>query len=59
MRIISLTILGLEVLFQSKAQSEYCGAGTIWDTESQTCIAAENAELLERHRWLVMNDAEL
>ena len=47
MRIISLTILGLAVLFQLKAQSEYCGAGTIWDTESQTCIAAENAELLD------------
>ena len=47
MRIIALTILGLAVLFQSNAQSEYCGAGTIWDAESQTCIAAENAELLD------------
>ncbi len=47
MRIIALTILGLAVLFQSNAQSEYCGVGTIWDAESQTCIAAENAELLD------------
>lgn len=29
------------------AQSEYCGAGTIWDAESQTCIVAENVELLD------------
>ena len=47
MRIIALTILGLAVLFQSNAQSEYCGVGTIWDAESQTCIGIENAELLD------------
>lgn len=29
------------------AQSEYCGAGTVWDAESQTCIVAENVELLD------------
>lgn len=47
MRIIAMTIIGLAVLFQSSAQSEYCGVGTVWDAESQTCIAVENAELLD------------
>lgn len=29
------------------AQSEYCGDGTVWDAYSQTCIVAENVELLD------------
>lgn len=29
------------------AQSEYCGEGTVWDAESQTCIVAESLEFLD------------
>ena len=43
-----LTILSA-ILFSGSllAQSEYCGVGTVWDVESQTCIGIENAEFLD------------
>jgi uncharacterized protein (TIGR02145 family) len=41
------------------AQSEYCGIGTVWDAESQTCIASENLELLDSNLDGVVGVADL
>ena len=41
------TLLAILMCGSLLAQSEFCGVGTVWDAESQTCIVAENVELLD------------
>lgn len=41
------TLLAILMSGSLLAQSEYCGVGTVWDAETQTCIAVENVELLD------------
>ena len=47
MKRILFMLCAVALCFSVTAQSEYCGVGTVWDAESQTCIVAENVELLD------------